>query len=180
MPFSHIFRKRRNDVITTALSINSLEIYTCCAKPTWNLLWKLAALTYLVNPVWSMCKTVIRHFTLWTPGKIDLRNLQFKRRGKPEIAAAIASHLKYDALLWVINDRNLSPPLFAELGLAFVTPPRTELWTQLLLISSEIPKLLFFSAEWCYHDLWKKSAPGVCFAWHADKRLQAHFLIQKG
>lgn len=156
MPFSHIFHKRRNGVIATALSVNSVEIYTCCTKPTLNLLWKSAALTYLVNPIWSMYKTVIRHFTLWTPCKIDLRNLQFKRRGKPEIAAAIASHLKYDALLWMINDWNLSPPLFTELGLAFVSLPRTELWTQLLLISSEIPKLLFFFAEWCCHDLWKK------------------------
>lgn len=32
-------------------------------------------------------------------------------------------------------------------GAAFVSLPRTELWTQLFLISPEIPKLLFFSAE---------------------------------
>lgn len=78
----------------------------------------------MVSPVESTCRTEIRCFTLWTPPKIDLCNLQFKRWGKPEIVAAIASHLKYDALLWMINDGESLTTSVCGAALAFVSLPQ--------------------------------------------------------
>lgn len=72
--------------------------------------------------------------------------------------------------------KNLSPPLFAELALPLVSLPRAKLRTRLFLISPEVPKLLVVlqsDAIMIYEK--KKSALGICFAWHADKRLQTHF-----
>lgn len=126
-----------------------------------------------------MYKAEIRHSTLCIPHKIDLCNLQFKRWGEPEIVAAIASHFKDDALWSKINGWESLITSVCRAGLGFRVSLQDWALDAVVLVSPEIPKLLLFSAEWCCHDLWEKSALGVCFAWLADKGLQPHFFNRK-
>lgn len=128
MPFSCIFHRLRN--LLCYSSVNFLEVWICCTKPISNLLQKLA--TDFSGWSYIKCSTLYNtciklnlgtllsgHLVRWICAICSLRG-----KVNPRSGSAIASHLKYDPLLQLMNDQESLTTSVCRAGFASRVSPQ--------------------------------------------------------